>query len=260
MVSKIETFNLNSVYTDYTYTIRIFIPEYIEKADQLPIYYILDGSSYFTFANQTIKLQCLNSPKTKVCPAIVVSIEHGEDMRDRRFYDFTAPAKVYIYPQRLLQKGKVRKNGGATKFTQFLMRELKPAIHEKFPNHGDEIIFGHSLAGYYVLWLLFMNKHYFDRYIAFSPSIWWNQYEIENLAQSFINDQDCKVSPLFVAVGSEEGFMVEDSEKMHELLQPRFMNNISFYKAEDENHASVVPTAISRAMRFMTTVKVEIPS
>lgn len=254
MALSIETFKLNSMYADYTYTIHVSVPENIENVEQLPIYYILDGSSYFTFVNQVIRLQSLNSPKTKVCPAIVVSIEHAEDMRDRRFYDFTAPAKAYIYPPRLLQKQKVRKNGGAKKFTQFLTEELKPVIHEKFPSHGDEIIFGHSLAGYYVLWLLFMNNHYFDRYIAFSPSIWWNQYELEKLALPFLKDQQFKPSPLFMAVGSEEGFMVQDSEKMYQLLHPFFNDSISFYKAEDENHASIVPTAMSRAMRFMTTL------
>lgn len=252
MVSKIETFNLNSVYTDYTYTIRIFIPEYIEKADQLPIYYILDGSSYFPFASQIINLQSSNAPKTKVSPAIVVSIEHGEDRRDRRFYDFTAPAKTYVYPERF-QNRDVRKNGGAKKFTEFLMKELKPIVHQKFPSHGAEIIFGHSLGGYYALWLLFMNAAYFDRYIAFSPSIWWNQYELEKLALPFIKAKDFSPSPLFIAVGGKEGFMVEDSDKMYQLLQPSFQNNIAFYKAEDENHASVVPTAMSRAIRFISS-------
>lgn len=254
MASTIETFKLHSKYAEYTYTIQISIPENVESTEKLSIYYILDGSSYFPFANQMINLQSLNSPKTKVSSAIVVSIEHGEDMRNRRFFDFTAPAKTYTYPPRLLQKQKVRKNGGAKKFTQFLMYELKPAIYKKYPFHGDEIIFGHSLAGYYVLWLLFTNNSYFDRYIAFSPSIWWNQYELEKLALPFIKNQQFKSSPLFMAVGSEEGFMVEDSEKMYQLLQPLFMNNISFYKAEEENHASVVPTTMSRALRFMSSI------
>lgn len=53
-----------SNYTQYEYIIQIYIPEDINK--NAPVYYILDGLSYFSYAKETIRLQSLNHLKTKV--------------------------------------------------------------------------------------------------------------------------------------------------------------------------------------------------
>lgn len=43
--------------------------------------------------------------------------------------------------------------------------------------------------------------------------------------------------------------MVDDARQMMRML--RDIMDVGFYKALDENHASVVPTVMSRAIRFM---------
>ncbi|MFC5590396.1 hypothetical protein ACFPRA_15940 [Sporosarcina soli] len=58
---------------------------------------------------------------------------------------------------------------------------------------------------------------------------------------------------LFIAVGELERFMVDDAKRLVERLEEAQSENLdcTFYCAPEENHASVVPTTMSRAIRFI---------
>ncbi|MGE7091474.1 alpha/beta hydrolase [Lysinibacillus sp. NPDC048646] len=240
---------ISSKFTDYTYTVNVFVPQGPVPDEGFPIYYVLDGSSYFQLVKEAVRLQSRNAAKTGVIPAIVVGIGHGEDMHERRFYDFTAHEAAYVYPARFKGKG-YDKHGGAQDFTRFLEEELKPSIQAEFQVDGQQqTLFGHSLAGYYVLWQLFYEHSSFQRYIAISPSIWWNNHELLANAALFMKEQAVVNEKLFIGVGELETFMVDDAQQIFSDLKNRL--DIDFYEALDENHASIVPTVMSRAIRFV---------
>ncbi|MGN4123814.1 alpha/beta hydrolase [Lysinibacillus sphaericus] len=244
-----STYQISSKFTDYKYTVNIHVPQGQAPDEGFPIYYVLDGSSYFHLVKEAVRLQSRNAAKTRVTPAIVVGIGHGEDMQERRFYDFTAPAKEYSYPARFKGKG-YDKHGGAADFSRFLEEELKPSIQAQFQiNVEQQTLFGHSLAGYFVLWQLFTETSKFQSYIAISPSIWWNSHELLPKAASFMKEQSVVNEKLFIGVGELETFMVDDARQMVSDLEN--MTEIAFYEAMDENHASVVPTVMSKAIRFV---------
>ena len=245
------SFELHSNYTQYTYSVDIFVPETQCPIYGFPVIYVLDGLSYFEIAQKTIELQCKNSLKTKVGPAIIIGINHElETMLLLRFYDFTAPAKEYIYPDRM-QKMIPDAVGGAEKFHLFLENELKPIIYRDYTvNTSDETLLGHSLGGYYALWSLFHHPNSFIKYIALSPSIWWNNHELLAYLEGFVQSEG-SYRRLFLAVGELEGFMVDDTRKVYEYLSKHGLP-VVFYEALEENHASVVPTVISRAFRYIS--------
>ncbi|MFJ5767488.1 alpha/beta hydrolase [Lysinibacillus sp. NPDC093210] len=248
-VTDFISYEMTSKFTDYTYTINIYVPQGEIPQGGFPVLYVLDGSSYFNLVKEAIRLQSRNAPKTGIVPAIVVGVGHRADMHERRFYDFTAPAETYSYPARFKGNG-YDKHGGAVSFSRFLQEELKPQIQQQFHvNEQHQTLFGHSLAGYFVLWQLFNEKHSFQRYIAISPSIWWNEHELLQKASVFMEEYKQVNEQLFIGVGELETFMVDDGRKMaNELMQ---VMGIEFYEALHENHASVVPTVMSRAIRFV---------
>ncbi|WP_107948695.1 alpha/beta hydrolase [Lysinibacillus parviboronicapiens] len=244
-----SSYQISSKFTDYKYTVYIHVPQGQAPEEGFPIYYVLDGSSYFHLVKEAVRLQSRNALKTGVNPAIVVGICHGEDMQERRFYDFTAPAKEYSYPARFKGKG-YDKHGGAADFHRFLTEELKPSIQAQFQvDVHQQTLFGHSLAGYYVLWQLFHERTSFQRYIAISPSIWWNDHELLPCTAKFVKEQAAVTERLFIGVGELETFMVDDARQIVGDLEN--ITDIAFYEALDENHASVVPTVMSRAIRFV---------
>ncbi|SHT60268.1 Ferri-bacillibactin esterase BesA [Mycobacteroides abscessus subsp. abscessus] len=242
-------FSINSKFTHKTYDIEVYIPEIAPSCEGFPIYYVLDGLSYFSFVRDTVRIQQLNSPKTKVSPAIVIGICHQkEEMRSQRFIDFTAPAEKLVMPEHA--KGKLPEEfGGAERFFQFINSELKPRIEDQFPvNKAAQTLFGHSLGGYFALWSLFNHPISFQNYISISPSVWWNGEELIGMGQRYLENRAKDEKRLFLAVGEQEGFMVESARKVEALLKEHL--TLERYVAPEENHASVVPTVVSRAIRF----------
>ncbi|MEK9196759.1 alpha/beta hydrolase [Ureibacillus sp. FSL E2-3493] len=241
-------FSIDSNYTNYKYDISVYVPSIEVPTEGFPIIYVLDGLSYFPLAKQIIHLQSRNSAKTKIENAIVVGICHREEtMHSRRFYDFTAPAEKVHFPAHT--KGKlnhIKEVGGAENFSSFITKELKPIIESQFKiNKSKQSIYGHSLSGYYVLWSYLTKPNEFQTSIAVSPSIWWNNREL------FCYLQNCdvnKLGSLYMIVGEREGFMVEDAVRFYKELPTSIYQQL--FIAMDENHASVVPTTMSRAFRF----------
>lgn len=244
-------FSINSRFTNITYDIKVYMPEGKAPAEGFPVHYVLDGLSYFEFVKDTVRLQQLNRKKTGTSPAIVVGICHKkEEMRERRFIDYTAPAEnLYMPPH---ARGKIPAlYGGAEQFYRFIEQELIPMIEAEYPvNPEQRTLFGHSLGGYFALWTLFTQGEKFKHIIAISPSIWWNGEELMDMGARFIaNGGAERDSSIFIAVGECEGFMVEDAKKMSAMLEVAGLQ-VACYVAPEENHASVVPTVVSRAVRF----------
>lgn len=258
-LERTESWKLESQYMGYTYDIKVSIPREEAPEHGFPVYYMLDGNSYFQLGRDVVKLQSRNAPKTLIAPAIVIGIGHygsDDEVSKRRFYDFTPPAKQYVYPDRL-KNADIGPHGGAEKLLSFLELELMPLISEKYNiDQHKQVLFGHSLSGLFVLLTLFTRAELFQYYLASSPSIWWNDHEILAYAEEFYKKRQTIRSEkrkLLITVGSEEAFMVDDAKglfsKLCEYSLPDLQ--VEHYIAPDENHASVVPTIMSRAFRML---------
>lgn len=251
-----EAWKMDSNIMGYTYDIKVSIPKEAPPEKGFPIYYMLDGNSYFQFGRDVVHLQSGNAPKTFVHPSIVVGIGHAgdnEQVMKRRFYDFTPPALEYKYPDRL--KGMdIGEHGGAEKLLAFFEQELMPTIHQKYPvNIEKQVLFGHSLSGLFVLLTVFTRPELFQFYLAASPSIWWNDHELLTYAERYYaNAENHEKRKILMTVGSEEGFMVDDAKHLFSLMNEheREQLEVELFVAQDENHASVVPTIMSRAFRM----------
>ncbi|WP_102272039.1 alpha/beta hydrolase [Cytobacillus massiliigabonensis] len=259
-LANTEEWILHSKRTDNSYHIKVALPPFPPNQEGYPIIYILDGNSYFQFARDVVRLQSKNALKTFVNDAIIVGIGHtGEDkdVSKRRFHDFTAPAENYTYPDRLRGRD-LGEHGGAERFLAFIQEELKPEIESRYSIHMErQALFGHSLSGLFTLWTLFKEPYAFQTYLAVSPSIWWNNHEMLAFKDWFSDQaKEDKKRRLFMAVGELEGFMVDDARKLLEQLRAtqRLFVDCDLYVAHEENHASVVPTVMSRAIRFANEV------
>ncbi len=245
-----KKFTIDSKNTKYQYDISVFVPNTEQPEEGFPIIYVLDGRNYFDFARQTVNLQYRNSPKTKIEAAIVVGIGHREeDERKRRFLDYTAEANAYHFPERT--KGKlddIQDLGGAGNFSKFIEDELKPEIESCYPvNKKKQALYGHSLSGYFVLWSYLKKTACFQTYLAVSPSLWWNDEELFlDLEKAELEEK----GSVFIIVGEQEGFMVTDAIRFYDKLPT--CEHKQLYIAQEENHASVVPSTMSRAFRFLT--------
>ncbi|MBE6053259.1 MAG: alpha/beta hydrolase [Clostridium sartagoforme] len=242
-----NNFKIKSNYTNSFYDINFYIPEEI-NSNKLPLILVLDGGYYFDVVNACVKQQKQVSAKTGVKPAIVVGIFHQEfEKKEKRFLDFTAPSEKYFIDEK--RKAIIPKSlGGSENFNKFIEKELLPIIEANLNfDKSNMTIIGHSLSGYYVLWNLLKGSNLYKNIISFSPSVWWNDYEILDFPVLKYDNRN-----IFIGVGEREGYMVEGAEKIYKKIK-NFNENCSIYVAPEENHGSVVVTSISRALRYINS-------
>ncbi|MDW0110555.1 alpha/beta hydrolase [Sporosarcina aquimarina] len=257
-LDQTDYWKLDSKCMEYVFDIKVSFPNTEPPEEGFPTIYMLDGNSHFQYGRDVVRLQSRNAPKTFVAPAIVVGIGHHgteKEVSKQRFHDFTPFAEQYSYPDRLKAVGgELGPHGGADKLLDFMEQELMPEIARRYVVDPDSrTLFGHSLGGLFVLYTLLTRSHLFTNYLACSPSIWWNDHEILEYEKNFRENTDMDTPKnLFIAVGEEEGFMVNDAKDLVSNMESKKSDElqIAFYIAPEENHGSVVPTIMSRAIRF----------
>ncbi|ABS22643.1 alpha/beta hydrolase [Bacillus cytotoxicus] len=262
IVSGAEQWEMYSDIGKRKYRIYISKPKQPAPDSGYPVIYVLDGNAYFQTFQEAMKVQSGRAEKTGVPASIIVGIGYpieGVFAGAERCYDFTPyPLSVDAPPK---PDGKPwPKSGGANKFLAFIQEELKPQIEKNFTiNPKKQTIFGHSFGGLFALHILFTKVSAFQNYFICSPSIWWNnQLVLENQLKfidkwSQMNDE---VRVFLTVGGAERGHMLQDanalSERLSKLENHKFQ--FAFYEAEGENHASVVPTVLSKGLRFVSNI------
>lgn len=240
---------MQSNYNNYPYILDIYVPDEAPPADGFSVIIVLDGTRYSKLFHETVTNQIRNRVKTNIEPAVIVGIGHQEqDIPKQRFYDFTAPAAEYHFPVRRGRAMKEVPAGGAEYFMDYLIHQIIPLLLEKYTINKNKIsIYGHSLGGLFVLWSYLTYPNVFYKYAAISPSIWWNNHELVTRLQHV---EHSYTAPLYISVGGNEGDMVVDAESFFTKAIQKGINS-EFFIAEDENHASVIPTTLSRVLRFL---------
>ncbi|MCO5357196.1 alpha/beta hydrolase [Acidovorax kalamii] len=146
-----------------------------------PVLYVLDGNAAFALAAQLARNDATRPPELRPDAAIVVGIGHPGDAvihPTERQRDYTPPPPGgSATPQA----------GGADRLLDFIARELQPRVAQAFPVDAQrQAITGHSFGGLCVLHALFTRPALFTRYAATSPSVWWNQGQVLQTAQQFM--------------------------------------------------------------------------
>ncbi len=240
------------------YRIFVSVPSVPAPAGGFPVVYLLDGNASFAIAMDTVALQMRRSGPVGLAPGIVVGIGYPRETpfdMERRTFDYLAPGG---------NPGPVYKVGGAAQFAEFIETELKPLLQSSFPiDRTRQALLGHSFGGLFVLWSLFTQPEAFQAHIAASPSIWWNELAILAEADAYTQRKGTPAAKarLLITVGGLERDipfaggkldMVADAEALATRLsaQAEGAVDVSFAEIADENHMSVVPSAIGRGVRF----------
>jgi predicted alpha/beta superfamily hydrolase len=245
--------------TEREYRIFISVPTAPPPAEGYPVLYALDGNASFGSLAEAMRLQ--SRPPHGFAPSIVVGIGYPSDepiVTDRRFYDYTVPVAGEQLPPRP-NGAEWPETGGAEAFLAFIEEELKPAVEQALPvNRSRQTLFGHSLGGFFALYVLAERPDAFAAYAAGSPSIWWNGGKLLERIPRMLEQRSEAASPiaLFIGIGSEEKpQMTGDAEQMYKLLQPYEGEGfrLAYRSFEGEGHISVIPPMISRMLRFISS-------
>lgn len=246
-----------------TFQIDVALPAAPPPPEGWPVIYLMDANTVFGIAAETLRFLAADG----VPPALLVGVGYqlGGPVRRRRDYgrlrarDLT-PSLDQGFADRLATAEddptfeRVGPAGGADAFLAFLIEELRPFIAKTYStNLEDQTLVGSSLGGLFCLHALFTRPGAFQRHIANSPAIWWDDRRLLVQERRFAEAVLDRPIKLFLSVGGLETLepwgMVDDMVGLADRLSGYPGLILSRQVFEEESHTSVIPGALSRGLR-----------
>lgn len=204
---KNQEFIISSKISKQKYLIQVYEPKIKTPKEGYKVVYILDGNASFPLASTIAQTIENSSNRTGKIPPLIVAIAYpSEETFDKkaRSFDYTPP---YIGELKIPENRKsstIYTQGGAEYFYKFIEEQLKPIINKTYKiNKEKQILFGHSYGGLFTLYTFLNHTSSFQHYIAASPSIWWNDFQILKEAKNFKNNINPHTK-LWLSVGELE--------------------------------------------------------
>ena len=236
------------------YRLLAAVPPEPAPVGGFPVLILVDGDALFATALSAARLQGGRPEVTGVGPAVILGIG----------YPGAAPFDAERRRLDLLPT-----DGGADRFLDLIAGEILAQVEQFAPIDRARLsLAGHSFGGLFALYALFTRPGLFRSHVAGSPSIWWDDRAILTTRERFLHLPAATISPrLHIAVGGEEqsGDEQRDPQRAARLRMARMLDNAA-EMAEvltasgraaceqvvfaGENHISVLPAMLSRAVAF----------
>lgn len=237
-------------------------PEGEPPAGGFPVLYLLDGNAVFFTAVEALRIQQRRAQATGVHPMVIVAVGYpiDEPFGARRGRDYTPD-----FP------GAPAGSGGADAFLEELLGPVAASVAGRLPvNPARSALFGHSYGGLFALNAFLTRPGAFRRTIAASPSLWFGDGAMMEKVRRFAASPPPNLPDLGLLVtvgGLEEEDPAMPAARQATLRERRMVSRarevaamlsalgprgpeVAFQLFEGENHGSVLPGAVNRALRF----------
>ncbi len=235
-----ETFTLPSKVLGETRRLNVYVPPiYRDSATiKLPVLYMPDGGLAEDFLHVAGLVQVSVGNGT-MRPFILVGIENTARRRD-----LTGPTTN--------EKDKkiAPRVGGSAAFRQFIRTELMPAIRQRYRTTAETAIVGESLAGLFVVETLLREPDLFDTYLAFDPSLWWNNEQLVGQADKLLRAYNGSGKALFLSASSQPD-IADETRRLAATLRTMANPRLSWHyePLPQETHGTIYHPAALRAFR-----------
>lgn len=240
-IPKHKTIKIKSKYVEETRVINIWTPPTYENSTKsFPVLYMPDGGIKEDFphiANTLLKL--IN--KKSIPPIILVGIENTVRRRDLTGYSETKDDEKYC-----------PLTDGAKNFRTFIKEELIPKINQQYRTTSKKGIIGESLAGLFVMETFIQHPNTFDFYIAFDPSLWWNNhYLVRNVTHLFVKFPNKKIKLWFA--GSSATDISIYTNKLNNILIKNAPNSLIWNYCDEphEKHNTIFRATKEKALKWI---------
>lgn len=234
-----ENFTIDSKILGETRRINVYrspSPDGSKEA-RLPVLYMPDGGMAEDFLHVAGLVQVSVGNGT-MRPFLLVGIENTERRRD-----LTGPTEN-------AEDKKIAPHvGGSESFRKFLRDELKPEIARRYQTTNESAIVGESLAGLFVIETFLLEPDLFDSYLAFDPSLWWNNGALVQGAAKRLQAESGLTKTLWFASSREE--RGDAIKRLAEILKTAAPPGLHWHyeKMPEEKHSTIYHPAALKAFR-----------
>ncbi|MBV9496319.1 MAG: alpha/beta hydrolase, partial [Acidobacteria bacterium] len=216
---------------------NVFLPQaYSDSPNlRLPVLYMPDGGIGEDFLHVAGLVQVLTGNGT-MRPFILVGIENTERRRDT-----TGPT------ENAEDKKIAPRVGGSAKFRAFIREELFPEIEKRYRTTKERAIVGESLVGLFIVETFLREPEMFDTYLAFDPSLWWNDAHLVAEAPKLLKPGK---RILWIATSDEPGILAPTT-RFVDVLRANKVEGLrwTYTPMPEEKHSTIYHPAALRAFR-----------
>ena len=235
-----DTFTVASKVLGETRRINVYPPPgYAENpAGRLPVLYMPDGGMAEDFLHVAGLVQ-ISVTNGTMRPFLLVGIENTERRRD-----MTGPTTNEE------DKKIAPRVGGSEAFRRFLREELMPQVEARYRTTAERAIVGESLAGLFVIETFLLEPDLFDLYLAFDPSLWWNNEALVKGAGERLRGRPALKKTIYLA-SSDTREIAEAAQRFAEALARHAPAGIQWHyeKMPEEKHSTIYHPAALKAFR-----------
>jgi len=231
-----ETFTIQSKILNETRRINVYRPPAPAAGEPLPVLYMPDGGMAEDFLHVAGLVQVSVGNGT-MRPFLLVGIENTERRRD-----MTGPT------DNAEDKKIAPRVGGSAPFRKFLREELMPEVKRRYRTTPETAIVGESLAGLFVIETFLLEPDLFDTYIAFDPSLWWNDEKLIKDAAGRLRSRPDLKKTLYFAGSADMGPV---AQRFAEVLGNNAPRGVDWHYEQmpEEKHSTIYHPAALRAFR-----------
>lgn len=219
--------------------LRILLPnEFKDTYFSYPVIYLLDAESNFATGVEVLSFLMDNH---FIPPHVIVGIPNTDRFRDMTPVD--SVLNKTIFPTR----------GGADTFLQVLESDIFPFVAKEYRGSSRRLVMGHNYSGLFVMHAFLSRPELFDRYMAFSPILWWNDTAMLHDMDLFLTKNSSVRKHLFMSFAKEAKNMLEACKELAKLLEEKAPVDLK-WKYEwmpDEDHYSLYRKSLMRGMEVI---------
>jgi predicted alpha/beta superfamily hydrolase len=234
-----DTFTIDSKVLGETRRINVYAPPgYDSPGTRVPVLYMPDGGLAEDFLHVAGLVQVSVGNGT-MRPFLLVGIENTQRRRD-----MTGPTENEE------DKKIAPRVGGSEAFRTFIRTELMPEVEGRYRTTDETAIVGESLAGLFVVETFLLEPELFDTYLAFDPSLWWNDQKLVNGAGARLRARPKLEKNLYLASSDEKG-IAEVTQRFADILGKSAPSGVRWHyeKMPYEKHSTIYHPAALKAFR-----------
>lgn len=207
----------------------LLLEGYATAETRYPVIYLLDGGAAQDWPTYSARIrEAMQAGRVR--PAILVGIA-TEDRQNELLSRTTDRQSVRRWPN----------HGRSDRFRRYIEQEVKPLIEARYRTAGDDAILGESAAAQFIVETFLRKPDLFDRYLAVSPSLWWDRESLSKQAAGLLATHPAGDRQLLLTIGDEGGQMQSGMDRLVAALRSGAPQGLvwDYQPRHSETHATV---------------------
>jgi hypothetical protein len=239
-----QTHKLTSkIVSGQEYELQVMLPAGYEKgAKTYPVLYLMDSQWDFPLVTALYGQQYYDGfiPEMIIVGITWTGLNNNPDSLRARDYTPTND-------KHQLQ------SGGAAPFLSFIKNEVFPFVESHYrADKNDRTLMGCSLGGLFTLYALFTEPGLFQRYVAASPAVGWDNEVIYQYEKQYAEHKTSAPAKLYFCVGGVETGVPMFEKFAAQLINRRYKNvQIKKQVLENIGHSGTKGEGYERGLQYV---------